>query len=106
MTTENPAITNDAAAGGEKSDEKELEYGLAAVYQPSDDVDLILELFGEYEKEKGEDGETERTNSLLIVPGVKYEFANELEVGIGVPVGLNDDSFDVGGILKAQYEFY
>ena len=97
-------MTNDAEEDGEKQDERELEYGIAAVYQPTDELDLILELVGAYEKEKNDEA-TEHSNALQLVPGIKYEMENELQVGAAVVVGLNNDTFDIGGMVKLQYEF-
>ncbi len=96
-------ITNNAEEEGEKKDERELEYGIAAVYQPTNDIDLILELVGVYEKEEDDEG-TERTYPLQLVPGIKYEFENELQLGAALAVGLNN-TFDIGGTVKLQYEF-
>ena len=97
-------ISNNVEEDGERFDERELEYGLAAVYQPTDNVDLILELVGAYERAQADEG-TEHGRVLQLAPGIKYEFENGLEVGVAAAFGLTDDTYDSGVLVKLQYEF-
>lgn len=98
-------ITNNAEEDGEEVDEREIGYGVAVVYRPVEQIDLIAEFVGERSEEEDSAGVEEDTHTQYLVAGLKYEFENELQLGVGVPVGLNSESFDIGAMVKVQYEF-
>lgn len=83
----------------EEFDAIEFEYGAAAVYAGIEDVELIVELTGEYEEEDGEDG-IEEESELYLTPGIRFEVADEMELGFGFPLGMNEDAADWGIALK------
>jgi hypothetical protein len=98
--------TNDAREQeeSEKSDIEEFEAGGALVYMATDRLDIICELFSEFEKEKNSSSVSHETE-FYIIPGVGYERFENFEVGLGVPIGLTDESHDWGIIAKIQYEW-
>jgi len=89
----------------EKADIFEMNGGAAVVYQGVEDLEMILEVFGEYEAEEPEDGHNKYETELYLSPGLRYEVARGIELGGGVPIGLNDDSYDVGLFLKLLCEW-
>lgn len=99
-------MTNHAREQGESetSDIEEFEVGGALVYMATDRLDLICELLAEFEKEKtGSD--TNHEKEIYVVPGFGYELFDDFEMGIGVPIGLTNASYDWGIIAKIQYEW-
>jgi len=99
-------MTNYAREQGEseKSDVEEIKAGGALVYMATDRLDIICELFSEFEKEKCGSGVSHETE-FYITPGVGYELFENFEIGLGVPIGLTEESHDWGIMAKIQYEW-
>jgi len=97
--------TDDAIGEEGKVDESEIGYRLAVVRTLNEGINLIVELGGESEREVDAAGESETADTLYFVPGIQWECDAEWNLGLGIPVGLTDDSADWGGILKTQVEF-
>jgi len=99
-------MTDDAREQGEseKSDIEEFEVGGALVYGATDRLDLICELFAEFERERTSTSESHETE-FYVVPGVGYKLFKDFEMGFGVPIGLTNASYDWGIIAKVQYEW-
>lgn len=81
------------------------EYGLGAgiAYAPIDDLFLVAEYLWEKEREK-QNGMVEAEVEQLLSVGVTYEFPNDISIGLGGAVGLNDESTSQLFAL-AQFEF-
>ena len=99
-------LTDDTREQGEssKTDVEAFELGAALVYSPTDKTDFIGELSAEFEREKTNRSENSDTE-FYFIPGIKYEPVEDLEAGIGVPIGLTACSYDWGFIAKIQYEW-
>jgi hypothetical protein len=98
--------TNNAREQGEseKCDVEEFTVGGALVYRDIDRLDIICELFSEFEKEKN--GSTViHDTEFYMTPGVGYELFDNFEMGLGIPIGLTDESHDWGVVAKIQYEW-
>ncbi len=90
-----------------KIDEVELECGIGLVYMPSENLDLIGEVYAEFEREYIA-GEYNYGTKIYLVPGIAYEFEEfmgGLDIGVGVPIGLTYESYDWGVILKVMRKF-
>jgi len=98
------AKTLNSSGQTEKEDEFEIAGGAAIVYQAIEDASLILELSGEYEEEE-EAGVEESEIEMYLTPGIKFEPIEGLELGGGIPIGLNDDSYQWGVFLKLIAEW-
>lgn len=84
--------------GGEITDEDEVftySAGLVAALGP---VVGLLEVSGESGAEGGGD-------EAVIAPGLAVEVMDDVELLIGVPIGLNDDSPDWGATFRVTAEF-
>jgi hypothetical protein len=99
-------MTEDAREQGEseKCDVEEFEAGGALIYGATDRLDIICELFAEFEKEKTSISKSQETE-FYVVPGVGYKLFDDFEMGLGVPIGLTDASYGWGIIAKLQYEW-
>jgi hypothetical protein len=99
-------MTDDAREQGEseKSDIEEFEVGGALVYGATDRLDIICELFSEFEREKTSTSVCHETE-FYVVSGVGYKLFEDLEMGFGVPIGLTNSSHDWGIIANIQYEW-
>lgn len=99
-------MTNDAREQGEseKCDVEEFEASGALVYRAIDRLDVICELFAEFEKEKIGICESHETE-FYIIPGAGYKLLDDFEIGLGVPIGLTNASYDWGVVVKVQYEW-
>lgn len=99
-------MTEDAREQGEseKHDVEEFEVGGALVYGATDRLDIICELFSEFEREKNGTSESHETE-FYIVPSIGYKLFDDFEMGLGVPIGLTDASYDWGIVAKIQYEW-
>lgn len=99
-------MTDDAREQGEseKSDIEEFELGGALVYGAADRLEIICELFAEFEREKTSTGESHETE-FYVVPGVGYKLFEDFEMGLGVPIGLTHASYDWGIIATVQCEW-
>jgi hypothetical protein len=99
-------MTDDAREQGEseKSDIEEFGVGGALVYGATDSLDIICELFSEFEREKSGTSVSHET-VLYVVPGVGYKLFKDFEMGLGVPIGLTNESHDWGIIANIQYEW-
>lgn len=99
-------MTNDAREQGEseKIDIEEFEVGGALVCGIADRLDIICELFSEFEKEKAGSSVSHETE-FYIAPGFGYELFENFEVGFGVPIGLTNASYDWSFIAQVQYEW-
>lgn len=84
----------DSGHGGDGNDE--LEYHFAVMF-PVGDWRIGAELFGETDEvDDGDDHE------IYLVPEVRHRIADDIEYGIGFPIGLTDDSADWG----VAFNFY
>lgn len=99
-------IANDAREAGESatSDSTGFELGGAVVRSLSDRLDLACELLAEFEREKSS-GSEEHETEVMVSPGIIYELAEDLQVGIAVPIGLTSESYNYGITAKLQYEW-
>ena len=99
-------MTNDAKEQGESDtvDIEEFELSGALVHSPTDRWDIICELSAEFETE---DSGSSRNHEVefYITPGVKYELFEDFAIGMAAPVGLTDESYDWGIMIKLQYEW-
>jgi hypothetical protein len=72
------------------------------------DVHLFLEVSGSHEEEL-EAGLRLRSTPWLLAPGVRYGYMSRagslVEIGVSVPVGLNDEAPDWGVIVQFQFEW-
>lgn len=87
-----------AGVGGEFTDDEEAftySAGLAALLGP---LVGLLEVSGVVGGEAGED-------EAFIAPGLAAEVADDVQLLIGVPIGLNDDSADWGVTFRIAIEF-
>jgi hypothetical protein len=66
-------------------------------------MDIICELFAEFEREKTSTSEINETE-FYVVLSVGYKLFEDFEMGLGVPIGLTNASYDWGIIAKVQYE--
>ncbi len=99
-------MIDDAREEGEsaKMDVEEFELGGALVYSLTDRWDVICELLAESEREKLSTSES-RGTEFYVVPGVGYKLFKGFEMGIAIPIGLTNESYDWGMITKIQYEW-
>ena len=99
-------MIDDAREQGEtpKTDVEAFELGAALAYSPSDKLDFICELFAEFEREKSRGNENHET-VFYAIPGIKYKLFEDIETGVGIPIGLTGDSYDWGVMAKIQYEW-
>ena len=99
-------MTDDAREQGESetSDTEEFEVGGALVYMATNKLDIICELIAEFEKEKTRTSTSHETE-CYVAPGFGYKLFEDFEMGLGVPIGLTNDSYDWGIMAKIQYEW-
>jgi hypothetical protein len=95
----NAAAAEEGEGGGEGAPD-ELEFNLAAVYRPAPDWRLTLE----FNLETNEVDSGDETESYL-TPGFLWKGRDDLEFGLALAVGLNDDSDDWQAIGQLSYEF-
>jgi hypothetical protein len=86
-----------------EADERVWSYGVALVYSPTREYDLICETYAEFEEES-RPGETENRMSWYLTPGAKLHLTETTDVGFGVPVGLKGDTYEWGFIAKILIE--
>ena len=86
------------------ADEDVLSCGLALVYSPTRQYDLICETYAEFERERRLD-ETEDRMSWYLAPGGKYHLSETTDLGLSVPIGLRGDTYEWGLIAKVQFEW-
>jgi len=86
-----------------EADEDVWSCGVALVYSPTREYDLICETYAEFEKES-RTGETEDRMSWYLTPGAKVHMSETTDIGFGVPVGLRGDTYDWGFIAKIMIE--
>ncbi len=79
----------------ETSDLEEFACGAALVHRTTDTLESILELTAEFETERGDDG-TEHETEVYLTPGFRYALDDDVEIGLGLPIGLTDDAYDWG----------
>ena len=87
-----------------EADEKVFSCGLALVFSPTREYDLICETYAEFETEDSTIG-TEHRMSWYLAPGAKVHLSETADVGFSVPVGLRGDTYDWGIIAKVQFEW-
>lgn len=85
-------------------DEDEVSFGIGVAYDVSEALCLTMELNGVEETEKTAEAKV-RTHELYLTPGFNYEVVDDLQIGVGVAIGLNNDSYDYGAMGKIVYEF-
>lgn len=85
-------------------DKTEWEWGTALVYRPNESLNLLCELMAEFETEDSVEGKNHETE-LYLTPGLRYACLDNLEVGAGLAVGLNDESYDWGLIFQFLFEW-
>lgn len=82
--------------------------GASAIYAPSRDLNLMLELVCLSEEALAEAGGLERDVAVILSPGVRYalNLDNDLQVvvGMAVPIGLTTDAPDYGLFLYLSFE--
>lgn len=87
-----------------QTDIESFEVAGALVYRPAAELDILCELFAEFEEEKSGAGKSHETE-FYVAPGFGYEWFENFDVGMSVPIGLTDDSYDWQIMLKVQYEW-
>jgi len=85
------------------ADEKVFSCGVALVYSPTREYDLICETYAEFETENLTT-ETEHRMSWYLSPGAKYRLSETTDVGLSVPVGLMGDTYEWGIMAKILIE--
>ncbi|MCF7972700.1 MAG: transporter [Phycisphaerae bacterium] len=86
-----------------EADEDVWSCGLALVYSPTREYDLICETYAEFENES-RIGETEDRMSWYLTPGAKVHMSETTDLGFSVPVGLMGDTYEWGIIAKLMFE--
>jgi predicted porin len=86
------------------ADEKVFSCGVALVFSPTREYDLICETYAEFETEDSI-LETEHRMSWYLTPGAKYHLSETTDVGFSVPIGLRGDTYDWGVVAKVQFEW-
>lgn len=86
-------------------DIEEFAYGLTTSYTASEKLVLLLEYKSDREHETDVDGHQESITQRYIAPGALIKLPHHTELGISIPVGLNDESFDWGAIVEYTVEF-
>jgi hypothetical protein len=89
---------------GYNQEECELQVSFTSQYMDTDRLDIICELFAEFEREKTGTSESHETE-FYVVPAVAYKLSENFEIGLGVPSGLTNESYDWGVGVKVQYEW-
>lgn len=87
-----------------EADEDLWSCGLALVYSPTEEYDLICETYAEFERESRLD-ETEDRMSWYLTPGAKYHLSETTDIGLGVPIGLQGDTYEWGIMAKVLWEW-
>ena len=77
------------------TDDAHVRWGLAATYECERCVG-VLEL-------TGNDGSDHYGNVALFTPGLVYRGFHQFELAVGIPIGLTNDSPDVGVTAKVTY---
>ncbi|MGD0681717.1 MAG: hypothetical protein ABR990_06670 [Terracidiphilus sp.] len=77
-------------------DDKSLEYNVAAVRPLAHHLIPTLEFNGR--RNKG-------LNSFYVTPGMYKHLPRRMEIGMGVPVGVNSQSSPIGVVVKMTLEF-
>ena len=79
-----------------ENDQTAVSYSAAGVVEVTEPLALIVELAGEHA-----DGEDE----VRLAPGLRWALTDDLELVLGLPIGLSEDAADWGAVLKLSLEF-
>ena len=91
--------------GAEISDDETEKFYTAALSFPMGEMVGIVETYGTMADDTVVPGEELEEDTSYITPGLLWEIGDEAEFQIGIPVGLNDDSADIGFVAKWNIEF-
>jgi|GEM_PF-2961636 len=89
---------------GSQMDIEELSLGFSASYAMNDKTILLFEYKSNREKETDSRSHTETITQRYLAPGVLIKLPHHRELGISIPIGLNDESFAWGAILEYTIE--
>jgi hypothetical protein len=84
---------------GEEELETEFEYGVALEWEFAEETAFLAALVGE----TGDEG-----TELSLIPGIEWEWEgerSEIVLGLGIPIGLTDDTPDWGVVALVEFEF-
>jgi hypothetical protein len=99
-------LPNSASAGDR--DLTHFNSGASFIYAPLRDLNFMLEWVGYWNETRNPGASRERGFLSLISPGVRkaFDFAEstQLVLGLGVPIGLTDESPDIGVFLYISFE--
>lgn len=99
-------LPNSASAGDR--DLTHFNSGASFIYAPLRDLHLMLEWVGYWNETRNPGASREREFLSLISPGVRKAFdfseGTQLVLGLGVPIGLTDESPDIGVFLYISFE--
>ena len=84
--------------------------GASAIYAVTPDLNLMLEVLGEWDEAPDEFGGTDRDASVVISPGLRYAFNHpgdaQTVIGIAAPIGVTEAAPDFGVFIYASFEHF
>jgi hypothetical protein len=82
--------------------------GASAIWLATYDFNVMLEFLTLWDEEFDDQGNLDRTTSVILDPGVRFALFTGEEVqwvgGVGIPIGLSADAFDYGVFVYMSVE--
>jgi hypothetical protein len=109
-TTFTPDVAVSLAGGGASPGRDLHGYllGGSAIWLATYDFNVLLEFLTLWDEELDDQGNFDRTTSVILNPGVRGAVFTGEEVqwvaGVGIPVGLSEDAFDYGVFVYMSVE--